>query len=117
MDHARAGLDKALSSRARAELALAVNGSGLCFDAIDVAAWREAVDITAQRIGLILCGDPAVSARTLADETAQAGASTPAAEIDQLLLYSVSGDYFAVRRQLNGTIGAARCSGQVRPAA
>jgi len=104
VDRARVSLDKALSSRARAELALAVNGSGLSFDDFDVAAWRVAVDITAQRIGLILCGDAAVAARTLANETAR---SLPrAAETDQLLRYSVSEDYFAVRAGLGGTIGA-----------
>ncbi len=104
VDRARASLDKALSSRARAELALAVNGSGLSFDDIDVAAWREAVDVTAQRIGLVLCGDAAVAARTLASSTAK---SLPrATETDQLLLYSVSEDYFAVRMGLGGTIDA-----------
>ncbi len=116
VDSARASLERALSSRARAELALAVNGSGLNFGSFDVAAWRESVEIAAQRIGLILCGDAAVAA-TLADETAPAGAATQATEIDQLLLYSVSEDYFSVRRHLKGTIGAAGCSAEVRSAA
>lgn len=113
-DSVRIGLERALSSRARGELALAVNGSGLGFDQLDIAAWRAGVEITAQRVGLILSGDPAVAARALAGAPE---AADRAAEIDALLLYAVSDDYFAVRRELDGTIGEGTRAGRLRPAA
>jgi tetratricopeptide (TPR) repeat protein len=65
-----------------------------------IASWRTAIDLTANRVGLILCNDLATAARKVATEAA--GVSTlPARErLRDLLGYSVSEGYFAVRRHL-----------------
>jgi hypothetical protein len=106
-DPGRATLERALPTRARAELALAVSGSGLGFGGLDIAAWRAGALITAQRVGLVLCGDPAVAAGALSGQASPgAGAGSPS--VGELLRYAVSEDYFAVRRQLDRTIDAGR---------
>ena len=76
----------------------------------------QAVNSAVQRIGLILCGDPAVAVRTLTAEDESDKTPMGSAQIDQLLLYAVSEDYFAARHYLNGTIeeGGRRPFGQPR---
>jgi tetratricopeptide (TPR) repeat protein len=65
-----------------------------------IASWRNTTDLTANRAGLILCNDLEVAARRVAVESG--GFSTlPAKDrLRDLLAYSVSEGYFAVRRHL-----------------
>lgn len=65
-----------------------------------IASWRTATDLTANRVGLILCNDLETAARRVAVETG--GVSTLSAKdrLRDLLSYSVSEGYFAVRRHL-----------------
>jgi hypothetical protein len=65
-----------------------------------IAGWRSATDLTANRVGLILCNDLETAARIVATEPA--GMSTMPAKdrLRDLLAYSVSESYFAVRRHL-----------------
>jgi hypothetical protein len=65
-----------------------------------VAGWRTATDLTANRVGLILCNDLETAARAIATEPP--GLSTmPAKErLRDLLAYAVSEPYFQVRRHL-----------------
>jgi hypothetical protein len=68
-------------------------------DAPDVAAWRSAVDMAAQRAGLLVCGDLAAAARMLATE------GGPRHRVHDLITFSVSPAYFAARAHLGVTIG------------
>jgi tetratricopeptide (TPR) repeat protein len=65
-----------------------------------VAGWRSATDLTANRVGLILCNDFEIAARLIATEAP--GQSTISAKdrLRDLLAYSVSEQYFQVRRHL-----------------
>ena len=65
-----------------------------------VAHWRSATDLTANRVGLILCNDFETAARMIATEAP--GQSTIGAKdrLRDLLAYSVSEQYFKVRRHL-----------------
>ncbi len=65
-----------------------------------VAHWRSATDLTANRVGLILCNDFETAARHIATEAP--GISTIGAKdrLRDLLAYSVSDQYFQVRRHL-----------------
>lgn len=65
-----------------------------------VARWRSATDLTANRVGLILCNDLEIAARAIATEPP--GLSTIGAKerLRDLLAYSVSESYFQVRRHL-----------------
>jgi golgin subfamily B member 1 len=79
----------ALSSKVSGRL-----GNGL------ITGWRSATDLTANRVGLILCNDLDTAARLIATETA-AMSTLPAKErLRDLLAFSVSEEYFAVRRHL-----------------
>jgi hypothetical protein len=65
-----------------------------------ITGWRSATDLTANRVGLILCNDLETAARLVATEP---GAMTTLAAKDRLrdlLAFSVSEGYFAVRRHL-----------------
>jgi hypothetical protein len=65
-----------------------------------VVGWRTATDLTANRVGLILCNDLETAARAVATE--KGGTTTLSAKdrLRDLLAYSVSEKYFAVRRHL-----------------
>jgi hypothetical protein len=87
-------------------------------DELDVTAWTGAADLTAQRVAFILCGDLRVAARAIAREAVPAGGMAPSAKLDELLLYSVSEDYFAVRKYLGATIDQiARATQRLKSAA
>jgi len=72
---------------------------------IDVAKWGHAVDATAHRAGFIACGDLAVAARAIAAEPNVVGAPTVKDKLKELVLFSISEEYFAIRAQLGLAIG------------
>ena len=65
-----------------------------------VRAWVAAADLTATRVGLILSGDLETAARLVATEQDAAGALNTKERLRELLAYSVSEEYFQVRRHL-----------------
>ncbi|HEU0034943.1 MAG TPA: tetratricopeptide repeat protein [Kofleriaceae bacterium] len=67
-------------------------------DQPDLARWRMAVDAAAQRAGLLISGELAATARMLSTEASLGG--RPNQRIQDLVAYSVSPAYFAVRRHL-----------------
>lgn len=77
---------------------------------LELAKWRCAVDATCDRAGLILCGDLEVASQIIADPGSSAGGQRAAVRaqdrLKELLLYAVSEDYFAVRKQLGIAITA-----------
>jgi tetratricopeptide (TPR) repeat protein len=65
-----------------------------------LTGWRSAADLTANRIGFILCNDLEVAARSIATETAAMSGLPVKDRLRDLLAYSVSEPYFQVRRHL-----------------
>lgn len=65
-----------------------------------VAGWRSATDLTANRVGLILCNDLETAARVVATESPAFSTIAAKDRLRDLLAYSVSESYFAVRRHL-----------------
>ena len=63
---------------------------------LDVTRWRNAVDATAQRAGLLVSGELAAAARMLSTESGAHGTQ----RVRELVAYSVSPEYFAARRHL-----------------
>ena len=68
-------------------------------DRPDLARWRNSVDMTAQRAGLLVCGELAAAARMLSTEAA-VGTTRPMQRVHDLVSYSVSPSYFAARAHL-----------------
>ena len=67
----------------------------------DVKRWANAVELTGYRVGLLLCGDLATAALMVSQEQAQLGsAMTPKDKIKELVLYSISEDYFQARQAI-----------------
>jgi golgin subfamily B member 1 len=69
-------------------------------EVIDVQTWMGAVDLTAARVGFALTNDLASAARVISTEPPAASAVSPTRRLQDLLAYSVSEDYFAVRKVL-----------------
>jgi tetratricopeptide (TPR) repeat protein len=66
----------------------------------DLSAWLRGVDHTANRVGLLLSGDVQVAADWTKNDMLAIGKEQPAERVRQLLKFSVSEDYFALRREL-----------------
>ena len=64
----------------------------------DLPGWRRSIDATANRVGLVLCGDLGLAARAAA---ATAGADA----VKELLLYSISDDHAKLREHLGIAVG------------
>ncbi|HTR55830.1 MAG TPA: tetratricopeptide repeat protein, partial [Kofleriaceae bacterium] len=67
---------------------------------IDVAKWGHAVDAASHRAGFVTCGDLEVAARTVAADPAVVGGPSIKDRVKELVLFSVSEDYFAIRAQM-----------------
>ncbi len=68
--------------------------------------WNFAVEMTAARAGLVLCGDLEIAKKVLSSEQTRPGEPTAAEKMQGLLAYSVSQDYTQVRRALGVAIGS-----------
>ncbi len=73
--------------------------------AIDLQKWSQAVDLTAHRAGFIIANDLALSARFIQMEPATVGGLSAKDKIKELVLYSISNEYFELREHLGLTIG------------
>ncbi len=65
-----------------------------------IAGWRSATDLTANRVGLILCNDLSVAAKVVATEKSAPSTLSAKDRLRDLLAYSVSEEYFSVRKHL-----------------
>ena len=72
---------------------------------LDLNEWSQAVDQTAYRMGFILSGDLQVAYQMVGAEPVAVGAAKPKEKLQELILYSISEDYFKVRKHLGLTIG------------
>jgi hypothetical protein len=71
---------------------------------INLATWGYAVDAVAHRAGFVMCGDLEVAARAVVAEPSAIDGPTRKDKVKQLVLFSVSEEYFAVRAQMELTI-------------
>lgn len=71
-----------------------------------ISSWRSATDLTANRVGLILCNDLQVAARAIATEKTSQSTLGAKERLRDLLAYSVSEEYFSVRRHLGLSLNA-----------
>src|ERR1700759_401011 len=72
---------------------------------VNMAKWGYAVDTVAQRAGFVMCGDLDVAARAIAAQPIAVDGPSSKDKLKQLVLFAVSEDYFAVRKQMELTIG------------
>jgi golgin subfamily B member 1 len=66
--------------------------------------WAQAIELTACRAALLVCGDLDIAKRILAAEAVLPGDLSPADKMKELLLFSVSDDYSVLRQALGITI-------------
>lgn len=71
----------------------------------NVRRWSQAVELTGARAGLLLSGDLEIARKVLAAEPQVPGDLPPAEKMKELIVFSVSEDYFALRRALGIAIG------------
>ena len=67
--------------------------------------WSNAVDYTATRAGYLMCGDLEVAARLVQSEPVSVGVASPKEKIRDLVQWTVSDEYFALREHLGMQIG------------
>jgi hypothetical protein len=67
----------------------------------DVKRWAAASELTAYRVGLLLCQDLRIAAQIISQEQSILGSTmSPREKVKELVLYSISEDYFAARKAL-----------------
>ena len=71
----------------------------------DLKRWLQAIDITACRAGLLLCADLEIAKKIIGAEPQLPGDLPPAEKIKELILFSVSDQYFALRKALGIAVG------------
>jgi tetratricopeptide (TPR) repeat protein len=71
----------------------------------DLKRWMQAIDITAARAGLLLCADLEIAKKIIAAEPQLPGDLPPAEKVKELIVFSVSEQYFALRKALGIAVG------------
>jgi tetratricopeptide (TPR) repeat protein len=71
---------------------------------INLAKWGHAVDAVSHRAGFVVCGDLEVAARMVSAEPVVVGGPQVKDKIKELVLYSISEEFFSVRQQMGLTI-------------
>lgn len=70
-----------------------------------LSKWLRAVDHTASRVGLLLCGDLKTASRMIKDESNPIGKANTQDKIRELIIFSISEEYFEMRVELGLNIG------------
>ena len=73
---------------------------------LDLKRWVRGVDQAADRAGLILSGDLDTSVNLIRSEPARQGAIEPVSRARDVLVYSVSASYLALRDRLGVSVDA-----------
>ena len=71
----------------------------------DLKRWMQAIEITACRAGLLLCADLEIAKKIIAAEPQLPGDLPPADKMKELLVFSVSEQYFSLRKTLGIAVG------------
>jgi tetratricopeptide (TPR) repeat protein len=98
-------VQKRLNPAVYEQLAAVVNRFIAAAPQVDLARWGHAVDATSHRAGFVLCGDLETAARMVSAEAVTVGGPQVKDKIKELVLFSISEEYFAVRQALGVTIG------------
>ncbi len=72
---------------------------------IDLGKWGQAVDLTCHRVGLLLSCDLEIAANMVSMEPVAVGGLQVKDKVKELVLFSVSEEFFAARQHLGLTIG------------
>jgi tetratricopeptide (TPR) repeat protein len=71
----------------------------------DLKKWMQAIEITSGRAGLLLCADLEIAKKIIAAEPQLPGDLPPADKMRELLVFSVSEQYFSLRKTLGIAVG------------
>ncbi len=71
----------------------------------DLKRWMQAIDVTACRAGLLLCADLEIAKKIIAAEPQLPGDLPPPDKMKELLVFSVSEQYFTLRKALGIAVG------------
>ena len=71
----------------------------------DLKQWMQTVEVTACRTGLLLCADMEIAKKIVSAEPQMPGDLTPAEKMKELLVFSVSEQYFTLRKTLGIAVG------------
>ena len=71
----------------------------------DLKRWMQAIEITACRAGLLLCADLEIAKKIISAEPQLPGDLGAADKMKELLVFSVSEQYFALRKALGIAVG------------
>ncbi|MGO9839514.1 MAG: tetratricopeptide repeat protein [Polyangiaceae bacterium] len=71
----------------------------------DLKRWMQAIEITASRAGLLLCADMEIAKKIIAAEPQLPGDLSPPDKMKELLVFSVSEQYFSLRKTLGIAVG------------
>jgi tetratricopeptide (TPR) repeat protein len=71
----------------------------------DLKRWMQTVEVTSCRAGLLLCGDLEIAKKIIGAEPQLPGDLSPAEKMKELLVFSVSDQYFQLRKLLGIAVG------------
>jgi tetratricopeptide (TPR) repeat protein len=71
----------------------------------DLKRWMQSVDVSGARAGLLLCADLEIAKKIIAAEPQLPGDLPPADKLKELIVFSVSEQYLALRKALGIAIG------------
>ena len=71
----------------------------------DLKRWMQAVDVSGARAGLLLCADLEIAKKIIAAEPQLPGDLAPPDKLKELIVFSVSEQYLALRKALGIAIG------------
>jgi tetratricopeptide (TPR) repeat protein len=97
-------MQKRMPPHALEQLALVVQKFVQAAPEINLAKWGHAADSVAHRAGFVVCGDLEVAARMVSAEPVVVGGPQVKDKIKELVLYSISEEFFGVRAQMGLTI-------------
>jgi golgin subfamily B member 1 len=71
----------------------------------NIKRWSQSVELTACRAGLLLCGDLDIAKKLIVAEPQVPGDLPPQEKLKELIIFSVSPQYFTLRKALGIAIG------------
>ena len=71
---------------------------------LDVSRWLEGLDHTANRLGLLICNDLIAAAQSIRNESMIISRASVSDRIQELILFSISDEYFQLRQSLGLSI-------------
>ncbi len=72
---------------------------------VDLKRWMQSIEITACRAGLLLCADLEIAKKIVAAEPQLPVDHTPQEKLKELIVFSVSEQYFTLRKALGIAVG------------